>query len=132
MKLRRKELRNSATDEEKLLWKKLQRNQLGMKFIRQYSVDGYVVDFYCPVKRLAVEIDGDQHKKNKKYDEYRNRYLSAFNIKVIRFWNQEVMNDVEEVVEKIRKTVSPSPFGFPPLKSSLRLASCDVRGGLRR
>ncbi len=128
MKNRRKELRNKATPEEKLLWKYLQNKKLGFKFIRQYSIEGYVVDFYCPAKRLAIEIDGDQHKKNKKYDEYRTGYLNAFNIKVIRFWNQEIVNDVEEVVEKIRKTVSPSPFGFPPLKYN----SFAGRGGSRR
>ncbi len=109
MKKRRRELRNGATPEEKLLWKYLQNKKLGFKFIRQYSIEGYVVDFYCPAKRLAIEIDGEQHKKDKKYDEYQTRYLNTFNIRVIRFWNQEIIDDVEDVAEKIGEAVSPSP-----------------------
>jgi len=123
MKNRRRELRNNATFEEKLLWKYLQNKKLGFKFIRQYSIEGYVVDFYCPAKRLVIELDGNFHKNNLNYDKYRNKYLGAFNIKVIRFWNQEIMNDVEDVVEKIKKIVSPPPFGFPPL---------NLRGGIRK
>ncbi len=123
MKDRRKQLRNKSTLEEKMLWQELKGNKLGRKFIRQYSVDNYVVDFYCPAKRLAIELDGESHKDNQKYDQYRTKYLGAFGIGVIRFWNQEIRNDVEDVVEKIREAVSPPPFGFPPL---------NLRGGSRR
>lgn len=109
MKDRRKDLRNNMTGEEKLLWKQLQGSRLGFKFIRQFSIDNYVVDFYCPARRLAIEIDGELHKDNQKYDQYRTRYLEAFGIRVIRFWNQEVANEIKDVVEKIREAVSPSP-----------------------
>lgn len=67
---RRKQLRNNSTPQEKLLWKQLQSKKLGYKFIRQYSVDNYVVDFYCPSKRLAIELDGGIHSKTIKYDKY--------------------------------------------------------------
>ena len=107
MKGRRKQLRNKSTPEEKMLWQKLKGNKLGRKFIRQYSIDNNVVDFYCPARRLAIEIDGELHKDNQKYDQYRTRYLGAFGIRVIRFWNNEVKNELEKVVSKIKENVSP-------------------------
>ena len=61
MKLRRKSLRNDSTDSEKILWEILRRNGLGVKFRRQYSVENYVVDFYCPKLRLAIELEGKIH-----------------------------------------------------------------------
>ena len=101
LKHRRKQLRNRATEEERILWSCLKNNKLGHKFIRQYSVEGYVVDFYCPEKRLAIELDGEQHVQNQEYDSYRTRYLKAFNIKVKRFWNREVKNNLTKVLCEI-------------------------------
>lgn len=101
LKPRRKQLRNRATEEERILWSCLKNNNLRHKFIRQYSVEGYVMDFYCPEKRLAIELDGEQHVQNLEYDNYRTRYLKAFNIKVIRFWNWEVKNNLTEALHKI-------------------------------
>lgn len=98
---RRKQLRNNATIHEMKLWKELQGKKLGYKFIRQYSVDNFVVDFYCPSKRLAIEPDGDIHDKRKIYDEYRTNYLKAFNIKIVRFKNTEIDSKIDEVVKKI-------------------------------
>ena len=74
---RRKQLRNNSTLQEKLLWKHLQGSRTGFKFIRQYSVDNYVVDFYCPAKRLAIELDGGVHfsASQQKYDKYRTNIL---------------------------------------------------------
>lgn len=101
MKYRRRDLRKKMTDAEKILWEKLRNNKLGVKFRRQYSVMGYVIDFYCPEKRLAIEIDGGIHEKTSKYDQYRTRYLEALNIKVIRFKNEEVTEDVSKVVKML-------------------------------
>ncbi|KKU29172.1 MAG: hypothetical protein UX80_C0008G0004 [Candidatus Amesbacteria bacterium GW2011_GWA2_47_11b] len=103
MKNRRKELRNSATFEEKLLWKYLQNKKLGFKFIRQYSIEGYVVDFYCPAKRLAIELDGNVHfnASQQKYDKYRTRYLEAFNITVVRFHNLGITKNIGKILERI-------------------------------
>ena len=84
---------------------------MGEKFRRQYSVDGYVVDFYCPRIHLAIEIDGKQHRNanSKVYDNYRDRYLQAFNIRTIRFNNEEVVNDINSVIDKIKLLiVAPS------------------------
>ena len=103
MKDRRKDLRNNMTGEEKQLWKQLQRSRLGFKFIRQFSIDNYVVDFYCPAKRLAIELDGGVHSKasQQKYDKYRTRYLNVFNIRILRFYNSEITRDISKVLEQI-------------------------------
>lgn len=98
---RRKGLRNNSTPQEKLLWKQLQGKKLGYKFIRQYSVDNFVVDFYCPSKRLAIELDGVIHLKTVEYDRYRTSYLEAFSIKVLRFENSEVDLNIRSVIERI-------------------------------
>jgi len=101
---RRKELRRNQTDVEKLLWMKLRNKQiLGEKFFRQYSIGPYISDFYCPKKRLAIEIDGSQHlaEESKEHDEERTKYFASYDIKVIRFWNNEVINNMEGVIEKI-------------------------------
>ncbi len=110
MKGRRRQLRNRSTPEEKMLWQELKGNKLGRKFIRQYSVDNYVVDFYCPSERLAIELDGGVHSANSQriYDEYRTRYLESFNIKVLRFLNQKVDENIGEVLNEIKKLFSPA------------------------
>jgi len=106
---RRKELRNKSTPEEILLWLKLKNSQAGFKFRRQHSIGGYIVDFYCPAKKLVVEIDGPQHfkKENKEYDKIRSDYLEGLDIKVLRFTNKEVATETEKVMRKIKKYLPP-------------------------
>src|SRR3989344_4241400 len=94
-------LRQSQTLEVVALWSKLRNNQLGFKIKRQYSVGPYVLDFYCPFKKLAIEIDGLQHVEDKEYDVLRSDYLSVFGIKVIRFWNNEINANINNVLDKI-------------------------------
>jgi len=108
LKLKRKRSRNYGTKEERLLWNQLKGSRLGFKFRRQHSVTFYILDFYCPEKKLAIELDGEQHKQNYKYDLYRTRYLEAFNIKVIRFWNWELQSNLDKVVDRIRNELTPS------------------------
>ncbi len=105
LKARRRDLRQKSTKAEKLLWESLRNGKLGVKFRRQYSVNGYVIDFYCPEKRFGVELLGSVHKieSNKKYDCYRRRYLESFGINLLEVWNAEVDSDTEKVVEKIRE-----------------------------
>ena len=101
---RRRELRNNQTEAEKILWLQLKgRKLLGFKFDRQYSVGPYILDFYCPKIRLAIELDGIQHMEKSAllYDQDRTRYLEALNIKVIRFQNDEVINNITLVLDKI-------------------------------
>ena|SRR3989339_1073412 len=98
-------LRHSQTDAERKLWQNLRRGQLGgLRFLRQYSVGNYILDFYCPKLRLAIEVDGSQHIENE-YDGKRTEYLRKKNIFVLRFWNNEVLNNREGVCLKILSVI---------------------------
>jgi very-short-patch-repair endonuclease len=112
LKSRRKELRNNVTPAEKLLWSRLQRSNLGgYKFRRQHSVGSYILDFYCPAARLAIELDGDSHFSDDAiaYDQERTAYLNALRIKVLRFLNTEVYVDIEVVCERILEEIGTTP-----------------------
>ena len=102
----RKNLRNSLTPAEAILWKNLQRSQLdGKKFRRQHSIGNFIVDFYCPECRLAVELDGEGHFNSmaSEYDAQRTAFLNNLDIRVIRFENRMVFEDLEGVLEAIRR-----------------------------
>ncbi len=105
LKNRRRQLRSQATKTEKLLWDKLKKSQLGTKFIRQYSVDGYIVDFCSPSCRLAIEIDGPIHIKSRIYDSYRDKYLFAHDIRVLHVSTAEVENNLNLVITKILQNI---------------------------
>ena len=96
----RRTLRKSATPQEVILWSRLRNNQLGYKFRRQRSIGKYIVDFYCSPKRLIIEIDGSQHIDNVR-DLERTEYLQKLGFKVLRFWDNEVNNNLEGVLLKI-------------------------------
>ncbi len=104
---KRKSLRSAATAAEKKLWQHLKAKQSGAKFRRQYSVDAYVLDFYAPYPKLAIEIDGDSHFTPEAiaYDRERTAYLEAFGIEVMRFTNLEIVENIEGVLEKIAAAV---------------------------
>ncbi|MCX6752746.1 MAG: DUF559 domain-containing protein [Candidatus Nomurabacteria bacterium] len=109
LKPRRTELRKNQTPQEVLLWARIRKNKLGFKFKRQHSIGPYILDFYSPEKRLAIELDGSQHLDNKEYDEERDNYLLGHEIKTLRFWNNEVNNNIEGVLHKISGALnSPS------------------------
>ena len=103
-KAMRKLLRHNATPQEIILWARLRNSQLGFKFRRQFSVDNFILDFYCPEKRLAIEIDGSQHIDSTADDE-RTKSLNAQGIQVLRFWNNEVNTNVNGVLLKIGTTL---------------------------
>ncbi|MEI6826907.1 MAG: endonuclease domain-containing protein [Desulfuromonadales bacterium] len=108
LKSRRKELRNGSTPAEIKLWSMLQHSNLGgYKFRRQHSVGFYILDFYCPSVRLAVELDGDSHFTDDaiEYDRERTAYLNALNIKVVRFLNTDVYENLNGVCEKILEEI---------------------------
>jgi very-short-patch-repair endonuclease len=105
--VRRKCLRNRSTPAEKLLWKKLQKSGLGCKFRRQYSFGNYILDFYCPEKKLGIELDGKIHDMKKEMDAYRTGTLAEYGIRIIRFSNQEIESNIERVVEKIIMILTP-------------------------
>lgn len=101
LKERRRELRRNQTDAERFLWNMLRNKQLcGAKFFRQYSFGPYIMDFYCPAVKLAIELDGGQHGQpgNMAYDQARTEYLNADGIEVIRFWNSDVMDNMDGVL----------------------------------
>jgi very-short-patch-repair endonuclease len=100
------DLRKKSTKAEKILWEYLRNRKLaGFKFKRQYSVDAFIIDFYCPKVKLGVELDGEVHftDEAKEYDENRSGFLSDFGIELIRFNNDEVVNNVEMVLNKIKQ-----------------------------
>jgi len=97
-------LRNHQTYTEYLLWKQLKNKQLcGYKFRRQYSVDQYIVDFYCPKVKLAIEVDGISHDldEQKRYDKYRQKYIEKYGLKFIRITDEEIIMDLDRVLKKI-------------------------------
>ena len=111
LKHTRRVLRRNQTDAEWLLWRRLRNKQLlGLKFYRQYSIGPYIVDFYCPTRRLVVELDGSQHMESsqKKRDEFRSQFLKQQNIRVLRFWDNEALNSIQGVLEVIAQTITPS------------------------
>lgn len=107
MKQRRRELRKNMTFCEKLVWTYLRKKQLQTRFLRQYSIDHYVIDFYCPKLKLAVEIDGEYHEKpeQKIYDKERQTYLEKFGITFVRIKNEELLGNPNMAFERIEQTV---------------------------
>lgn len=105
-------LRQEDTKAEKILWKILRGSKLGVKWRRQHPIDMYILDFYSPQINLCIELDGSVHniKENKEYDKIRDEYLKNKNIKIIRFWNSEIENNIDAVLEKIKSTMSLSPL----------------------
>ncbi len=111
--------RQKPTEAEKLLWNKLRSMKSGgVKFRRQQPIDGYIVDFIEFDKRLIIEIDGGQHNETQNIarDNKRTAYLENQGFHLIRFWDSDVLRNMDGVLEKIRETLaelSPSPLPLP-------------------
>lgn len=104
---RARELRSYPTDAERLLWRHLRLRQVGgYKFRRQRPIGPYFVDFVCLEKRVVVEIDGGQHRQQKLYDARRDGWLRAEGFTVLRFWDDEVLKQVENVKQVIWEALS--------------------------
>jgi very-short-patch-repair endonuclease len=106
---RARSLRRAATQAEKKLWYVLQRGQVsGLSFRRQHPLGGYVMDFYCPAIRRAIEVDGGQHNgaHGRARDERRSKWLQGKGVTVLRFWNNDVLGNIEGVWEEIERTVA--------------------------
>lgn len=98
-------LRANMTECERLLWEELKSNKiLGLRFKAQHPVDSFIADFYCHKLKLVIEIDGEYHAENEqvKYDAGRTEEMALHGLKVLRFRNQEVNDNLKQVVEKIR------------------------------
>jgi very-short-patch-repair endonuclease len=101
-------LRKQMTEAEKKLWKRLRNRKFeGLKFRRQHPINRFVVDFYCHEKLLVVELDGGIHNEVsvKEHDEGRESELINFGLKIIRFTNQEVLNDMNSVLQKLKEVL---------------------------
>jgi very-short-patch-repair endonuclease len=106
---RAKELRRNMTPAEKILWYQLRTDKLkGFHFRRQQAIDGYIVDFYCHAVALIIEVDGGIHKQQIEYDAERDAHLISRGFSILRFTNDEVMNNLPIVLERIRISCQPS------------------------
>lgn len=115
---RAQELRNNATEAERRLWAQLQHRRLGgFKFSRQMAVGPFVCDFLCRERGLVVELDGGQHADAAAQDERRTAFLKAKGLTVLRFWNNEIFQNMDGVLQLILAKLEelPSKFVRPPL-----------------
>ncbi len=104
-----RELRQNQTDAEKALWAKLRTKQIsGVKFRRQQPIGPYIADFVSFEKKLIIEVDGGQHNENENHesDETRSKWLKSQGFQIIRFWNNDVLKNMEGVLESINEVVS--------------------------
>lgn len=98
-----RKLRREMTDAERVLWSHLRGGQMGVKFTRQFPVGGYVADFACRSLRLAIECDGGQHSDD--VDAMGTAAIQAHGYRVIRFWNHEIMSNIDGVLEAIAREI---------------------------
>ncbi|WP_353137304.1 leucine--tRNA ligase [Pseudopedobacter sp.] len=100
--------RKNQTDAEELLWQYLRNNETGYKIRRQHVIDGYIADFACLDKRLVIEVDGEYHNNVEaiEYDKIRTQFLNEAGFDVIRFTNEEVINETEKIVAEIKEKLS--------------------------
>jgi very-short-patch-repair endonuclease len=143
LKTLRKKLRNNLTPAEAALWNLLRNKQLnGRKFRRQHSVGNYILDFYCPSEKLAVELDGEVHNNSEQaeYDRERDLFLQHTGIKVLRFENSIVFKNPEGLLQRVREEFGwtynqpPRPSGTPPYKGGefVRVPKEDIEELVRR
>jgi very-short-patch-repair endonuclease len=102
---RARELRQEMTPAEELLWSRVRNKQLhGLKFRRQHPMGPFIADFYCAARRLVVEIDGDIHDLHPERDAARTKQFEQYGYRVIRFRNEQVLNNIEDVLAAIEAT----------------------------
>jgi very-short-patch-repair endonuclease len=101
------ELRREPTGAEAKLWKYLRSQKLdGTHFRRQYAIGNYIVDFCAPRAKLIIEVDGSQHLDQKDYDMERTEFLKIKGYRVLRFWNNDVLNNIQDVMAEILRAIS--------------------------
>ena len=109
-----KALRSNQTEAEQRLWYRLRAHRfMGLKFKRQKPMGCYIVDFVCLEHRLIIELDGGQHAEQVAYDQHRDAWLRSQGYTILRFWNNDVMQQLEGVLEQIRCAVTLSPDPSP-------------------
>ena len=106
---RAKELRDNATLPEQILWQYLRKSQfMGLKFRRQQPVGSYIADFACFYPKIIIELDGSQHIDNKEYDNKRDDFFKNAGFKVIRIFNNDISNNIDNVLEHIKNEITPT------------------------
>ena len=115
-----KSLRSNQTDAEMQLWYHLRAHRfMGLKFKRQKPIGAYIVDFVCIERKLILELDGGQHAENVGYDERRTKFLESEGYQVLRFWNNQVLQEMDSVLEVIRIEIALSPTPLPQVGEGL-------------
>jgi very-short-patch-repair endonuclease len=110
-------LRREMTDAEKILWKHLRAKQIdGFKFRRQEQIGRFIADFVCYETKIIIEADGGQHATEKQKDDERTAWLNSQGFTVLRFWNNEILTNIEGVLEVIRNACCPPPPQPSPTK----------------
>ena len=120
-KSRPQQLRTNATEAEQKIWYFLRNRQFEkFKFRRQHPIGVYIVDFVCLTEKLIVELDGGQHSERVSYDERRTKALHENGYRVLRFWNNDVMQNTEAVLETILAVLSAGPSPSPSPRNGER------------
>jgi very-short-patch-repair endonuclease len=99
-------MRRECTPAEASLWQRLRHDRLGVRFRRQFVIGQFIADFYCPQRRLVIEVDGGVHADRLDIDRERDRVLQSLGLRVLRFHNDEILQDVETVVARILSALS--------------------------
>ncbi|PID70506.1 hypothetical protein CSB37_02350 [bacterium DOLZORAL124_38_8] len=108
LKTRARKMRNNPTDAEKRMWDLLRSGKLNsVRFLRQKIIGNYIADFYCASQKIIIEVDGSGHNSDetKEYDKIRTQFFNNLGIKVVRFWNTDVLTNPEGVYEKILEEI---------------------------
>lgn len=108
-----RELRKNPTPAEKIIWGFLRNRQMkGYKFRRQYPIERFILDFYCPKLKLAIEIDGGYHQEceQQKLDSFRERLIRDYDIRIIRFTNEQISGNIDVVLDIIQSSCIPPPL----------------------
>ncbi|MFN0039048.1 MAG: DUF559 domain-containing protein [Burkholderiales bacterium] len=125
-------LRREMTDAERVLWREVRAHRFaGFKFKRQEPLGLYVVDFVCYQARLIVELDGGQHAQQQEADAQRTRLLESRGFRVLRFWNHDVLKNIEGVMNEIEKSlIPPSPQPSPARGEGVLTAAPSARSAI--
>lgn len=106
--IRARNLRSSMTSAETILWERLRKNQLlGFRFKSQHPIHCFIADFYCHKAKLVIEIDGKIHLNKLEYDRDRTKCIEQFGLKLIRFTNEEISEDIDRVIEILKEYLLP-------------------------
>jgi len=112
--MRSRELRLNATDAERKLWAQLSARKIaGVRFNRQFPVGPFICDFVSRTAKLVIEVDGGQHAVDVEKDKARTAYLEAQGFRVIRFWNNDVLDRIEGLVSEIERSLADMPSPSP-------------------